>query len=84
MSKMNSNGFSVLSLSVIGGLLVGTSLLGAVVGSMLATRNTPAIDLEPLKLQAASAARGKSISLATGPIDAVSYTHLTLPTIYSV
>lgn len=69
MSKMNSNGFSVLSLSVIGGLLVGTSLLGAVVGSMLATRNTPAIDLEPLKLQAASAARGKSISLATGPID---------------
>ena len=70
MSKMNSNGFSVLSVSVIGGLLVGTTLLGAVVGSMLTTGNaTPAIDLAPLKLQADTAARGKSISLATGRID---------------
>jgi len=70
MTKMNSNSFSVLSVSVIGGLLVLTSLLGAAVGSMLATTNgMPAVDLAPLKLEASSAARGKSISLATGVID---------------
>ena len=70
MTKMNSNSFSAVSMSVVGGLLVVTSLLGTVVGSMLATANgTQAIDLEPLKLEASSAARGKNISLATGAID---------------
>lgn len=70
MSNMNSSRFSLLSLSIIGGLMVGTTLLGAVVGSFLASGDdSPSVDLEPLKLHAASAARGKNISLATGWID---------------
>ncbi len=70
MSNMNSSKFSLLSLAIIGGLMVSTTLLGAVVGSLLTLGNdSPSIDLEPLKLHAASAARGKSISLATGWID---------------
>lgn len=70
MSNVNPNKFSVVALFMIGGVMVVASFLGAGVGSFVAARNgTPAIDLEPLKLHAASAARGKSISLATGAID---------------
>ena len=37
MPNKNSNSFSLLSVSVIGGLLVGTALLGAIVGSFFAS-----------------------------------------------
>ncbi len=70
MSNLKSSRFSIASLAVISGLLVCASLLGVWVGSSLASKEpSPSIDLEPLKLQAASAARGKSISLATGWIE---------------
>jgi len=70
MSNVNTKKFSAVWLCMIGAVMVCTSFVGSGVGSFLAARNsTPAIDLEPLKLQAASASRGKSISLATGAID---------------
>ena len=70
MSNVNSGKLSLVWLSIIGGLLVCASFFGAGIGSYVAQQSeSPVIDLEPLKLQADSAARGKSISLATGFID---------------
>ena len=65
-----SKKFSVSSLGLVAGLLAVTSLLGSAVGAYVGGANSSTtVDLEPLQLHAASAARGKSISLATGWID---------------
>jgi hypothetical protein len=70
MSNMKPSKLSVLWLSSFGGLIALASFLGAGIGTYMAQQSqAPAIDLEPLRLQADSAARGKSISLATGWID---------------
>lgn len=74
MSNTNTatSKFSLGWIAILGVLLVGASFSGAAIGTFFANRSEPtttAIDLEQLKLHAASAARGKSISLATGWID---------------